>query len=63
MNLGLTQKIPFTGGQLSLQSGLNRIDLMDTKSHYYRARPLSVSLIQPIFQINSMLWGTGMHRT
>jgi outer membrane protein TolC len=56
VNLGLTQKIPFTGGQLSLQSGLNRIDLMDTKSHYYRARPLSVTLIQPIFQINSMLW-------
>jgi outer membrane protein len=38
LNLGLTQKIPFTGGQLSLQSGLNRIDLMDTKSHYYRAQ-------------------------
>lgn len=56
LNLGLTQKIPFTGGQLSLQSGLNRIDLMDTKSHYYRARPLSVTLIQPIFQINTMLW-------
>ncbi len=56
VNLGLTQKIPFTGGQLSLQSGLNRIDLMDTKSHYYRARPLSVTLIQPIFQINSMSW-------
>ncbi len=56
VNLGLTQKIPFTGGQLSLQSGLNRIDLMDTKSHYYRARPLNVTLIQPIFQINSMSW-------
>ena len=29
---------------------------MDTKSHYYRARPLSVTLIQPIFQINTMWW-------
>jgi outer membrane protein len=56
LNLGLTQKLPFTGGQLSLQSGLNRIDLMDTKSHYYRARPLSISLVQPIFQINTMWW-------
>jgi outer membrane protein TolC len=56
VNLGLTQKIPFTGGQLSLQSGLNRIDLMDQKSYYYRATPLSVSLTQPLFQINTMAW-------
>lgn len=60
VNIGLTQKIPFTGGQLSLQSGLNRIDLMDSKTSYYRARPLSVSLVQPLFQINTLSWDQDM---
>ena len=56
MSLSLSQKIPFTGGQLSLSSGLNRIDLMDTKSQYYKSSPFSVFLQQPLFQINTMQW-------
>ncbi len=56
VNLGLTQKIPFTGGQLSLQSGLNRIDLLETKSYYYRSTPLTLTLSQPLLQINTMRW-------
>jgi outer membrane protein TolC len=56
LNLSLSQKIPLTGGQLFLSSGLNRIDLMDTKTQYYKSSPLSVTLQQPIFQINSMRW-------
>jgi outer membrane protein TolC len=56
LNLGLTQKIPFTGGQLSLLSGLNRIDLMESKSHYYRSKPLTLTLSQPLLQINTMRW-------
>jgi outer membrane protein TolC len=55
-NLSLSQKIPFTGGQLFLSSGLNRIDLMDTKSKYYNSSPFSMSLVQPLFQINTMQW-------
>ena len=56
LSLSLSQKIPLTGGTLSLSSGLNRIDLMDSKSQYYRSSPLSMSLTQPIFQINTMSW-------
>jgi outer membrane protein len=56
MNLSLTQKIPFTGGQLSVMSGLNRIDLLESKSYYYRSRPLTLSLSQPLLQINTMRW-------
>jgi len=56
LNLGLTQKIPFTGGQLSLLSGLNRIDLLDSRSQVYRSRPLTLTLSQPLFQINTMRW-------
>lgn len=56
LNLGLSQKIPLTGGRLSLLSGLNRIDLMETRSHYYRSKPLTFALSQPLLQINSMKW-------
>jgi outer membrane protein len=34
LNLGLTQKIPFTVGQMSLATGVNRIDLLDSKTQY-----------------------------
>lgn len=56
LNLGISQKIPLTGGQLSLLSGLNRIDLMESRSHYYRSRPLTLALSQPLLQINTMYW-------
>ncbi len=56
VNLGLTQKIPFTGGQLSLLSGLNRIDVLESKSYYYRSQPLTLTLTQPLLQINTMRW-------
>ena len=56
LSLGLTQKIPITGGLMSLQSGLNRIDLIDLKTQYYRSNPLMLTLSQPLFQINTMQW-------
>jgi outer membrane protein TolC len=56
VSLSLSQKIPFTGGQLFLSSGLNRIDLMDPNSQYYKSSPFSMTLQQPIFQINTYRW-------
>ncbi len=56
VSLSLTQRIPLTGGEFSLSSGLNRIDLMETKSQYYRSTPLTMMLRQPLFQINTMRW-------
>jgi outer membrane protein TolC len=56
VSLSLSQKIPFTGGQLFLSSGLNRIDLMDPTSQYYKSSPFSMTLQQPIFQINTYRW-------
>jgi len=56
VDLVLSQKIPFTGADLSLSSGLNRIDILDSHSQYYRSSPFTVSLRQPIFRINSMNW-------
>lgn len=56
LSLGLTQRIPFTGGLMSLASGVNRIDLIDLKTQYYRSKPLMLTLNQPLFQINTMKW-------
>ena len=56
LSLGLTQRIPFTGGLMSLESGVNRIDLIDLKTQYYRSKPLMLTLSQPLFQINTMKW-------
>jgi outer membrane protein TolC len=56
VSLSLSQKIPFTGGQLFLSSTLNRIDLMDPTSQYYKSSPFSMTLQQPIFQINTYRW-------
>ena len=56
VSLSLSQQIPFTGGQLYLSSGLNRIDLMETKSQYYKSSPFTLTLQQPIFQINTLRW-------
>lgn len=56
VSLSLTQRIPLTGGEFSLSSGLNRIDLMETRSQYYRSNPLTMMLRQPLFQINTMRW-------
>ncbi len=56
LNLALSQKIPFTGADLSFVSGLNRIDLLESRLRYYRSNPLTVYLRQPLFQINTMRW-------
>jgi outer membrane protein TolC len=37
-------------------SGLNRIDLLESRTHYYRSSPLTLSLNQPILRINTMHW-------
>jgi outer membrane protein TolC len=54
--VSLSQKIPWTGGELSLSSALNRIDLIEPHSQYYRSTPFTMFLNQPLFRINTMWW-------
>ncbi|MCU0454433.1 MAG: TolC family protein [Bacteroidetes bacterium] len=56
--LGLTvsQALPWTGGELSLSSSLNRIDLLESKLTSYRSTPLSLSYRQPLNQLNTLGW-------
>ena len=49
LSLGLTQR-------MALESGVNRIDLIDLKTQYYRSKPLMLTLSQPLLQINTMQW-------
>lgn len=56
LGLSVSQRIPWTGGELSLSSSLNRIDLLESKLTSYRSTPLSLSLRQPLFQLNTLGW-------
>ena len=53
----ITQNIPFTGGSLSIETGLQRLDLYgNNRAHRYRSNPVTVSLSQSLFGYNSLKW-------
>jgi outer membrane protein len=63
-NVSLNQKIGFTGGDISLNSGLQRIDNLNPSSTIsnnstpisYYSSPLNIQYSQPIFMFNSYKW-------
>lgn len=58
--MSLSQNLLATGGTLSLNSGLSRIDLFENTAggpdYYWRSAPLFLSYSQPLFRINSIRW-------
>lgn len=58
--LSLSQNLLATGGILSLNSGLSRIDLFEDQggnpNYYWRSSPLYLSYSQPLFRINRIKW-------
>ncbi len=54
--LQVRQRIPTTGGTLSMSSGIERFDNLNTDSYFWRATPVIASYRQPIFQPNTMKW-------
>lgn len=58
VNLSLSQKIPFTGGKLTISNSLNRLDLFgDTQnSTSYSASWMGINLSQPLNFFNAMKW-------
>lgn len=58
VGLSVSQKIPFTGGKLTISNSLNRLDLFgDTqKKTSYSASWLGISLSQPLNFFNAMKW-------
>ncbi len=56
-NLSLSQELPFTGGRLTLNSELRRIDIFgQNESTSYLSTPLSIGYSQPIFAFNRFKW-------
>ncbi len=56
-NLSLSQNIGLTGGSIFVNSGLQRIDvLQDTVSTSYLSTPVSIGIRQPILTFNRLYW-------
>lgn len=56
MSLSLTQNISFTGGTLSLESSLERLELFSSKSTSWQTAPVFLTYQQQLFGYNSLKW-------
>ncbi len=56
--LSLNQKIGFTGGEIFLNSGLQRLDnfVGNTSSHQYLGNMINIGISQPLFTYNPYKW-------
>lgn len=57
-NVSLTQKIGLTGGEVFLQSGLQRLDnyYADTSTRQFLSTPVNIGFRQPLFAYNAFKW-------
>jgi outer membrane protein TolC len=60
LSLALAQRLPWTNTDISIYSGLNRLDNLETNSSFYRSTPLSFSIRQPLFSINTTAWNSDL---
>ena len=56
LTLSVDQQIAATGGRVSLQSYLYRLDQFSYKEHTYNSQPLRISYTQPLRSFNSLKW-------
>lgn len=58
MDLSLRQKIGFTGGEIFLSSGMERLDLFlnDSTITSYLTTPINIGFNQPLFGFNNYRW-------
>jgi outer membrane protein TolC len=56
-NISISQNIALTGGNLSVSTGINRLDLLgNVNTHSYRTNPVSISYRQSLNGYNSLKW-------
>lgn len=56
-NLSVAQNIPWSGGSISLNTSLQRLDLLGNENrHTYQASPVIIGLQQSLFGYNSLKW-------
>jgi len=57
LGLSIAQKIPLTGGTLSIGSQVSRIDLFgDSTSKYWQTTPVFIGLQQDLFKPRTLVW-------
>lgn len=56
IQIGMSQKIPFTGGEISIGSELQRTDFFTDSKTSYMINPIKVAYRQPIFAFNPFKW-------
>ena len=56
LTLSVDQQIAATGGTVSLQSYLYRLDQFDYNQKTYNSQPLRISYTQPLKSFNSLKW-------
>ncbi|MDX1628500.1 MAG: TolC family protein [Fulvivirga sp.] len=58
VNVGLEQPIPWTGGDISVNSNLFYFDVLgdNIDNKLYRGSPFNISLFQPVFAFNELKW-------
>ena len=57
MQIGFSQRIPLTGGTVSVGSEVQRVDLFgDNRRQYYQTTPVLLSLDQDLFKPRTVVW-------
>ena len=56
LSLQLTQQIPWTGGTVSLETSLQRVDLFSEGSASWKSIPANISYSQSLFGYNAQKW-------
>ena len=60
VNMSINQNIWFTGGNLFIQSKVNRMDELENKTTSYNTQPVVIGYQQAIFGYNSLKWDRRM---
>jgi outer membrane protein TolC len=56
VSLSVTQNIPLTGGTLSVQTYLQRLDELNNDFHSYKSSPVNISYQQSLLGYNGLKW-------
>lgn len=56
LSIAINQNIPLTGGTVSLNTSLNRLDQFDYGTQIYNSNPLTIHYTQPLRSFNELKW-------
>lgn len=56
LGFSLSQQLPFTGGEISINTNLSRFDDLQGKEYQYNGTPVFLQLSQPVFGFNGLKW-------